>query len=322
MPFFATGQNEVFRIRNQETFFFMRIGTGILAPAIIGALLSASTPGRASAENAVGAFSPDLKELCAPDPHDPPAQWLISKQLSPDSWASRFSCDAPASSTILRISVHPGDAANPNPDDKPTERVEAQVRQEVVKFDQPTWYHFRFRLEAPWQGTDNRTVIHQVKQDIPYADQLPKGDCHAAIPLFAVQARRSPTGADFLARVHGAKDCNQGKSKTICGPWHVDVGTWNDVNVLLKPSLADGASEVRVWFNGRSCKPYFGILGYADHGARDGAGHPFIDTQPRFGIYRDALSDITQTIGFSDISFWSSAPTRDPAWSSIALPND
>ncbi|NTG20659.1 hypothetical protein G6L00_09465 [Agrobacterium rhizogenes] len=300
----------------------MRTGKGIFALTVVGVLLSIFMPRQVTAENTPKTFSPDLKELCAPNPLNPPTQWLISKQLSPKFWASRLSCDAQASPTVLRISVHPGDAANPNPDDNPTERVEAQLRQEVVKFDQPTWYHFRFRLEAPWEGTDNRTVIHQVKQDIPSADQLPQGSCHAAIPFFAIQARRSPTGADFLARVHGATDCNQGKSKTICGPWHADVGTWNDVHVLLKPSLIDGASEVRVWFNGRSCKPYFGVLGYADHGARDSTGHPFVNAQPRFGIYRDALPDMIQTIEFSDISFWSSPPTHDPAWSSITLPHD
>jgi hypothetical protein len=30
----------------------------------------------------------------------------------------------------------------------------------------PTWYHFAFRLEAPWLGLSNRTVIHQVEQNI------------------------------------------------------------------------------------------------------------------------------------------------------------
>ena len=298
-------------------FTLMHIGKIVLALAFVVAI-----PGYAGAESSPVGFSPDLRELCAPSAQHPPAQWSISRKLSPELWASRLSCDDHAPSTILRVTVRPGDAADPNPDDKPTERVEAQVRQEVIRFDRPTWYRFKFKLEAPWQGTDNRTVIHQVKQDIPYAEQLPQGVCHAANPFFAIQARRSPTGADFLARVHGATDCNQSKSKTICGPWHLDIGAWNDVHVLLKPSLTDGASEVRVWLNGQSCAPYFGTLGYADHGVRDSAGHPFVDAQPRFGIYRDALSDTIQTIEFSDIVFWSSDPSHDRAWGQSTLPNN
>jgi hypothetical protein len=300
----------------------MRISKVILAIAIIEASLSAILPLHAAAESATVVLSPNLRELCAPSAQHPPAQWWISRKLSPELWASRLTCDALASSTILRVTVRPGDAADPNPDDKPTERVEAQIRQEVVKFDQPTWYRFKFRLEAPWQGIGNRTVIHQVKQDIPYKEQRPQGACPAANPLFAIEAIPTPTGGDFLAKVRGTTDCNLGKNKSICGPWHLEVGSWNDVHVLLNPSLSDGKSDVRVWLNGRSCSPYSGRLGYSDHGLRDNAGQPVINAQPRFGIYRDALSTITQSIDFSDITFWSSDPSHDPAWASTILPHE
>jgi len=42
-----------------------------------------------------------------------------------------------------------------------------------------------------------------------------------------------------------------------------------------------------------------------------------IDTQPRFGIYRDALPETAQTILFDDILFWNENPAGHPAWVGI-----
>lgn len=278
--------------------------------------------GPAAAQEVSPALAGDLASLCAPDPQHPPSLWKISKGLKQDLWTSRLSCDSAASSSgpVLRITVHPGDAVERESDEKSTERVEIQMRKEVVRFDEPAWYRFRFRLESPWQGVANRTVIHQVKQNIPTREQQPQGECPAANPLFKIEARPSATGADFLVKVRGTTDCKLGESKTICGPWHLDVGSWNDVNVMIKPSLRDGASQLQVWLNGRSCNPYTGLLGYLDHGVRDDSGHPFIDVQPRFGIYRDALPGNVQSIDFTGIRFWSANPAGDPSWSENPLP--
>lgn len=203
--------------------------------------------------------------------------------------------------------------------DRPAERVEIQIKKEIIKFDQPTWYRFSFRLENPWQDIGNRTVIHQVKQNIPTEEVRPQGICPAANPLFKIEAIPSATGADFVVKARGTTDCNAGQAKVICGPWHLDVGSWNDVSVMIKPSLHDGRSYLRVSLNGRNCDPYTGLLGYVDHGYRNRDGRPFIDVQPRFGIYRDALPDTIQSIDFADIKFWSSDPSGDPSWSGATV---
>lgn len=59
------------------------------------------------------------------------------------------------------------------------------------------------------------------------------------------------------------------------------------------------------------------MLGYPRYGTMKD-GKPFIDTQPRFGIYRDALPGVSQTILFDDIAFWSQDPAGHPAWSGVA----
>lgn len=272
-----------------------------------------------AARQIVPPFKPDLAGLCAAVAQHGPGQWRISRALARHLWDSRLSCSSDAlSRPILRVTVHPGDAADPNPGRKPTERVEIQLQREVVRFDEPVWYRFRFRLLSPWLGVGNRTVIHQVKQDIEPGQEAPAGPCAPANPLFKIEARPTLAGAAFLVKVQGVIDCrNSGEQKVICGPWPIDVGRWHQVHVLLKPSQREGGSDVRVWLDGSGCPPYFGRLGYRDQGMRDKAGRPFINAQPRFGIYRDALPDNIQSIEFADIAFWHSDPSGDPAWSSV-----
>lgn len=283
--------------------------------------LNVSSGSHAIAQDAAPSLSGSFADLCSADNEHPTKLWKISSRLNPALWRSRIVCDLSSPSRpILHITVHPGDAPDQSVGDKPTERVEIQIRKEVIKFDRPTWYHFAFRLEAPWQGLGNRTVIHQVKQNIPTEETKPLGACQAANPLFKIEAIPTDTGADFVAKVRGTTDCNAGASKIICGPWHLNVGDWNDVNVMLKPSLQEGASSLQVYLNGRACdSSYTGRLGYLDHGMRDHDGHPFIDVQPRFGIYRDTLPDVVQSIDFADIQFWSTDPSSDPAWSKLAV---
>ncbi|TWB58470.1 polysaccharide lyase-like protein [Rhizobium sp. ERR 922] len=206
------------------------------------------------AQEAAAPLSGSFADLCAVDGEHPSKLWRISSRLDPALWRSRIVCDLSSPSRpILRISVHPGDAPDQSIGDAPTERVEIQIKKEVIKFDEPTWYHFAFRLEAPWRGIGNRTVIHQVKQNIPTEETKPLGACQAANPLFKIEAIPSETGANFVAKVRGSADCNAGQSKIICGPWHLNVGDWNDVNVMLKPSLQEGASSIQVYLNGRAC---------------------------------------------------------------------
>ncbi|WP_349960193.1 heparin lyase I family protein [Rhizobium sp. ZPR3] len=283
--------------------------------------LGAFDESRAIAQEAAPPLLGGFADLCAVDSEHPSKLWKISSRLDSASWRSRIACDLSSPSRpILRITVHPGDAPDQSVGDAPTERVEIQIKKEVIKFDEPTWYHFAFRLEAPWQGLGNRTVIHQVKQNIPTEETKPLGACQAANPLFKIEAIPSETGANFVAKVRGSADCNAGESKIICGPWHLNIGDWNDVNVMLKPSLQEGASSLQVYLNGRACDTsYTGRLGFLDHGMRHQDGRPFIDVQPRFGIYRDTLPDIVQSIDFADIQFWSTDPSSDPAWSKLAV---
>jgi hypothetical protein len=49
-----------------------------------------------------------------------------------------------------------------------------------------------------------------------------------------------------------------------------------------------------------------------DYGARRN-GAPFINAQPRFGIYRDWRAE-TQTIYFDKIMFWNADPAGHPDW--------
>jgi hypothetical protein len=278
----------------------------IIALALLAAPAAAQTP-----------FRPDLAAVCAAAPGRLPADWRISAAV----WPSRLTC-LPGGEG-LRIAVHPGDAAEQSPGDAPSERAEIQVRREMVRFDTPVWYSFRFRLAAPWQGIGNRTVIHQVKQNIAAGDELPRGICPAANPLLKVEAGATETGAAFVVKTRGTADCRDGASGiTVCGPWKLEIGRWHTVHIALRASQQEGQSDLRLWLDGRACPHLTGRLGYADHGARDAQGRPVVDAQPRFGIYRDALADNIQALDFADIAFWHASPAGDPAWQGIALAGD
>jgi len=83
------------------------------------------------------------------------------------------------------------------------------------------------------------------------------------------------------------------------------------VQVHLKP--AHGASgRVDIWLNGAFCGAYQGPMADRDYGARRN-GAPFINAQPRFGLYRDWRAE-TQTIYFDKIMFWNADPAGHPDW--------
>lgn len=247
------------------------------------------------------------------------ADWRISSGLSRDAWASRVACpragDTPAA---LRIEVRPGDAYDTSPGDLPTERAEVQARRELVRFDRTSWYRFSFRLSDPWPAQVNRTVIHQVKQNIESRLEIANGGhCPAANPLFKIEAGwRDEIGAPaFVVKTRGTDNCRDGQSGvTVCGPWALQTGRWHQVHVRLRPSLREGATDLQVWLDGRACARQTGRLGYADAGRRDKDGQPMIDAQPRFGIYRDALPGTAQAIEFANLVFWQADPATHPLW--------
>jgi hypothetical protein len=277
----------------------------------------------ASADVLVPVFAPDFNQSCVLGAAASSADWRVSSDLHENLRPLRLRCtadaEAPDHRQVLRIEVAPGDAFDPNLGDKPTERVEIQARRQLVSFDTPVWYTFRFRLEAPWTNRVNRTVIHQIKQNIEASAELGRGGtCPSANPFFKIEAGadESHGGAVFVVKTRGTDNCHDGQAAVpICGPWPLSLDRWHRVHVMLEPSQV--RSELHVWLDGRPCAAFTGRLGYLDHGKRDVEGRPIVDTQPRFGIYRDALPDVTQAIDFADIAFWSTDPTGDSAWRGI-----
>jgi hypothetical protein len=70
----------------------------------------------------------------------------------------------------------------------------------------------------------------------------------------------------------------------------------------------DVSGRVDMWPDGT----YQGPMADRDYGARRN-GAPFINAQPRFGIYRDWRAE-TQTIYIDKIMSWNADPSGDPDW--------
>ena len=86
---------------------------------------------------------------------------------------------------------------------------------------------------------------------------------------------------------------------------------WTTVQVRLNPAH-DSSGRVDIWLNGTFCDTYQGPMADHEYGARRN-GVPFINAQPRFGIYRDWRAE-TQTIYFDKIIFWNADPSGHPDW--------
>ena len=277
-------------------------------------------------------------------------KWLISTSLAPELRAVRVGvAKDPLGPTVGRITVQEGDALDGASDvmkrEKryvcdadgsraaqmeaepggiaPSERAEIQVKSdrqtgagEVVKFGETVWYRFAFEVSNDWPRDvpvagrqPCRTVIHQIKQDA-----FMNGESCGASPFFKVEARPLGDHVRFFAQIAWGDACAsppQVKRKLICITNEVPRETWTTVNVRLLPAH-DATGRVEVWLNGRACGSYSGPMGDPEHGARRN-GIPFINAQPRFGIYRDWRAE-TQTIYFDKIMFWNQDPTGHPDW--------
>ena len=296
---------------------------------------------------------PAFVESFAYDPANPAeieGKWRISSQLAPELRAVRVGIAAdPIGHTVGRITVQEGDALDGAAEAMktakryvcdaegsragqmeaepggvaPSERVEIQIRSdrksgigEVVKFGETVWYRFAFKVSNDWprdipvEGrTPCRTVIHQIKQDA-----FMNGDSCGASPFFKVEARPLGDRVRFFAQIAWGDACAsppQVHRKQICVTDDVPRETWTTVNVRLLPAH-DASGRVDIWLDGRACGSYSGPMGDPEHGARRN-GVPFINAQPRFGIYRDWRSE-TQTIYFDRIMFWNQDPTSHPGW--------
>src|SRR5262249_27565286 len=104
--------------------------------------------------------------------------------------ARRYVCDSEGS-RAAEMEAEPSGVV-------PSERAEIQVRSdrgtgtgELVKFGQPVWYRFSFKIAGDWPQDvpaagrqPCRTVIHQIKQD-----SFKEGKSCNASPFFKIEAR-------------------------------------------------------------------------------------------------------------------------------------
>ena len=185
-----------------------------------------------------------------------------------------------------------------------------------MKFGQPVWYRFSFKIPSDWPLDVPavarqlcRTVIHQIKQDSFNG----RKSCDAS-PFFKIEARPLGERVRFFAQVASGAPCAQPPMVTrtqICRR-DLPLESWTTVQVRLNPAH-DASGRVDIWLNGAFCGAYRGPMGDPDHGARRN-GAPFVNAQPRFGIYRDWRLQ-TQTIYFDKIMFWNADPAGHPDWS-------
>ena len=227
--------------------------------------------------------------------------------------ARRYVCDSKGSRAAA-MEAEPGGVV-------PSERAEIQVRSdratgagELVKFGQPVWYRFSFKIPSDWPRDVPaagrqlcRTVIHQIKQD-----SFKGGKSCDASPFFKIEARPLGERVRFFAQVASGAPCAQPMvTRTQICRRNLPLESWTTVQVRLNPAH-DASGRVDIWLNGAFCGAYRGPMADPDHGARRN-GAPFVNAQPRFGIYRDWRSQ-TQTIYFDKIMFWNADPSGHPDW--------
>jgi Polysaccharide lyase len=324
-------------------------GRGIHARRLAALLLAGLAAATAVAQRVP---QPIFTELFAYDPTEPSqllGKWRISSQLDSKLRPLRVGVVAdPIGKTVGRVMVQEGDgldgaseamlqarryvcdsegsrakALEAEPGGAvPSERAEIQVRSdratgagELVKFGQLVWYRFSFKILGDWPRDVPaagrqlcRTVIHQIKQD-----SFKGGKSCDASPFFKIEARPLGERVRFFAQVAAGAPCAQPpmvRRTKICRR-DLPRENWTTVQVRLNPAH-DASGRVDIWLNGALCGGYQGPMADRDYGARRN-GTPFINAQPRFGIYRDWRAE-TQTIYFDKIMFWNADPTGHPDW--------
>jgi hypothetical protein len=186
---------------------------------------------------------------------------------------------------------------------------------ELVRFGEVVWYRFSFKVDRDWPQDFPvagrqlcRTVIHQIKQD-----SFKDGKSCDTSPFFKIEARPLGQYVRFFAQVAAGSSCDRPplvRRVKICRR-DLPRESWATVHVRLNPAH-DASGQVEIWLNGSFCGSYRGPMADRDYGVRRN-GMPFINAQPRFGIYRDWRAE-TQTIYFDKIMFWNADPSRHPDW--------
>jgi hypothetical protein len=228
--------------------------------------------------------------------------------------ARHYICDSEGS-RAAEVEAEPGGIV-------PSERAEIQVRSdratgagELAKFDELVWYRFSFKIVGDWPQDvpaagrqPCRTVIHQIKQD-----SFKGGKSCNASPFFKIEARPLGDHVRFFAQVAAGTPCAQPPMVMRAQICRCDLPRERWTTVQVRLNAAHGASgRVDIWLNGAFCGAYQGPMADRDYGARRN-GAPFINAQPRFGIYRDWRAE-TQTIYFDKIMFWNADPAGHPDW--------
>ncbi len=291
---------------------------------------------------APAAAAPDFVERFDGDAAAFARRWAISGGLDPAVRAARVRPELDADGRpLLRIRVEPGDALDPpggalvctpagsdaarmeaTGGEAANERVEIQMRAdrasgagEVVRFGETVWYRFAFRIpadnprDAPEGGRETcRTVVHQVKQDAAR-----DGVSCGASPFFKVEARPYGAGVRVFAQVAAGSACARPAVVARTRLCEADRATdrWIDLRVRLRPAH-DASGELDLWLDGVPCARYRGPMGDAHDGMRR-AGAPFVNVQPRFGIYRDHRAE-PQGIDLRDVAVWTRDPAGEPEW--------
>ncbi|MBI5688955.1 MAG: heparin lyase I family protein [Verrucomicrobia bacterium] len=200
----------------------------------------------------------------------------------------------------LKVTVEPGDNAMQGRQGNLTERFELTLRPVEVRLGEEVWYAFALRVPADFPTGGPRTLIHQFKENVrPRPPQLAPGvkHCEKASPAFALYLRG---GRELAALVASSVDCDHSRHELGVRP--IVPGRWHEIVVHTRPAH-DARGFVEVWIDGERLGRYQGIMGYVCHGL----GH--IDTQPRFGIYRDAAPGLgAATLYYDAIRF---AATRE-----------
>jgi hypothetical protein len=322
-------------------------------------VLAALAPAAALAQLAAAPAEPIFVENFTADPAAPTRwleRWIVSPLLAPELRPLRVAVVAdPIGKTVGRFTVEEGDALDGASEAAratkgyvcdetgshaaeitaepggvaPTERAEIQVKSdrasgagELVRFGETVWYRFSFKVAGDWPRdvpasgrVPCRTVIHQIKQD-----SFKDGASCGASPFFKIEARPLGERVRFFAQVVSGAACATPptvRRRQFCVIDAALRDAWATVHVRLLPAL-DASGRADVWLNGAHCGSYRGPMGDAEHGARRN-GAPFINTQPRFGIYRDWRAE-TQTIYFDRIMVWNADPAGHAEWRVDAPP--
>jgi hypothetical protein len=324
-----------------------------LGYATVAAILLAASGALAQTAPPLPVFSEDFAGA-AGGAFPAPGKWAISSLLDTAVRDQRIASVVGDGKTVGRITVETGDALDGATPEMlqakgyacdregsraaamesepggivPSERAEIQIKAdrktgagEVVRFGAPVWYRFSFKTGADWPRdvpvagrTPCRTAIQQIKQNAS-KDGV---DCGAS-PFFKIEARPLGGGVRFFAQVTTGPACAApgAVSRTQLCRADLPRESWATVNVRLMPAQ-DASGRADIWLNGAHCGTYRGPMGDAEHGVRRN-GVPFVDTQPRFGIYRDWRAE-TQTIYFDGIMVWDADPTGHPDWGVGAPP--